>query len=46
MLGIPVPNVVEIDHVVLGPTFAAISTHTRDIPETDHRALVAEVAPK
>lgn len=46
VLGIPVPNVVEIDHVVLGPTFAAISTHTRDIPETDHRALVAEIAPK
>lgn len=46
VLGISVPNVVEIDHVVLAPTFAAISTHTRDIPETDHRALVAEVAPK
>jgi len=46
VLGIPVPNVVEIDHVVLAPTFAAISTHTRDIPETDHRALVAEVAQK
>jgi endonuclease/exonuclease/phosphatase (EEP) superfamily protein YafD len=46
VLGISVPNVVEIDHVLVGPTFAAIGTHTRDIPETDHRALVAEVAAK
>jgi hypothetical protein len=46
VLGISVPNVVEIDHVLVGPTFAGISTHTLDIPETDHRALVAEVAAK
>jgi hypothetical protein len=46
VLGISIPHVVEIDHVLVGPTFAAISTHTRDIPEADHRALVAEVAPK
>ena len=46
VLGISVPNVVEIDHVLVGPTFAGISTHTFDIPESDHRAVVAEVAPK
>ena len=46
VLGISVPNVVEIDHVLVGPTFAGISTHTLDIPESDHRAVVAEVAPK
>jgi len=45
-LGFSIPNVVLIDHVLVGPTFAAISTHTLDIPESDHRALVAEVAPK
>ena len=46
VLGISVPNVVEIDHVLVGPTFAGISTHTLDIPESDHRAVVADVAPK
>lgn len=46
VLGVSVPNVVHIDHVLVGPAFAAISTHTLDIPESDHRALVAEVAAK
>jgi hypothetical protein len=46
VLGISVPNVVGIDHVLVGPSFAAISTHTLDIPESDHRALVAELAAK
>lgn len=46
VLGVSVPNVVAIDHVLVGPTFAAISTHTIDIPETDHSALVAELAVK
>ncbi|MGH3336711.1 MAG: endonuclease/exonuclease/phosphatase family protein, partial [Nocardioides sp.] len=46
VLGISVPNFVHIDHVLVGPGFAAISTHTLDIPESDHRALVAELAVK
>jgi endonuclease/exonuclease/phosphatase family metal-dependent hydrolase len=46
VLGISVPRVVGIDHVLVGPTFAAIDTRTLDIPESDHQALVAEVAPK
>lgn len=46
VLGIPVPNVVVIDHVLVGPTYAAVGTHTLDLPESDHRALVAEVAVK
>ncbi len=46
VLGISVPNVVQLDHVLVGPAFAAISTHTLDIPESDHRALVAELAVK
>ena len=45
-LGVPLPTVVQIDDVLVGPTFAAVDTYTVDIPETDHRALVAEVAPK
>jgi endonuclease/exonuclease/phosphatase (EEP) superfamily protein YafD len=46
LLGIPVPDVVQIDDVLVGPTYAAVSTHTVEIPESDHRALVAEVAAK
>jgi endonuclease/exonuclease/phosphatase (EEP) superfamily protein YafD len=46
LLGIPLPNVVHIDDVLVGPTFAAVDTYTLDIPESDHRALVAEVAVK
>ena len=45
-LGIPLPNVVQIDDVLVGPAFAAVDTYTVDIPETDHRAVVAEVAAK
>ena len=46
LLGIPLPHLVQIDHVLLGPSLAAVGTHTLDIPGTDHRALVAEVAVK
>ena len=46
MLGISLPNAVDIDHVLVGPAFAAIGTHTLEIPESDHRALVAELAVK
>jgi endonuclease/exonuclease/phosphatase (EEP) superfamily protein YafD len=46
VFGVSVPNVVHIDDVLVGPTFAAVETHTVDIPGSDHRALVAEVAVK
>jgi endonuclease/exonuclease/phosphatase (EEP) superfamily protein YafD len=46
VLGFSLPNVVHIDDVLVGPTFAAVDTYTVDIPETDHRAVVAEVAVK
>lgn len=46
VLGISVPNVVHIDDVLVGPSFAAVGTHTVDIAGSDHRALVAEVAAK
>jgi endonuclease/exonuclease/phosphatase family metal-dependent hydrolase len=46
VLGIPVPHVVAIDHVLVGDRLTAISTHTVDLPGSDHRGLVAEVAPR
>ena len=46
LMGVPLPHLVQIDHVLLGPSLAAVGTHTLDIPGTDHRALVAEVAVK
>jgi endonuclease/exonuclease/phosphatase (EEP) superfamily protein YafD len=46
VLGIPVPSIAQIDHVLVGPRLAAIGMHTREIPGSDHRAVVAEVARK
>lgn len=46
VLGIPVPSLAQIDHVLVGSELAAIGMHTRAIPGTDHRAVVAEVAAK
>ena len=46
LVGIPLPHLVQIDHVLLGPSLAALGTRTLDIPGTDHRAVVAEVAVK
>jgi endonuclease/exonuclease/phosphatase (EEP) superfamily protein YafD len=46
LLGVPVPSLVQIDHVLVGPRLAAISMRTALIPDSDHRAVLAEVAPK
>ena len=46
VLGIPVPSLVQIDHVLVGPRLAAVSMHTVVVPDSDHRAVVAEVARK
>lgn len=46
LLGIPLPTSVDIDHVLVGPGYAAIGTRTVEIPESDHRAVVAELAVK
>ncbi len=46
ILGLPLPPLVQIDHVLVGPRLAALSTRTVDLPGTDHRAVVAEVALK
>lgn len=45
-LGLGVPALVQIDHVLVGRRLAALSTHTVEIPGTDHRAVIAEVARK
>lgn len=45
-LGLPVPALVQIDHVLVGRSLAALSTRTVEIPGSDHRAVVAEVARK
>jgi endonuclease/exonuclease/phosphatase family metal-dependent hydrolase len=46
VLGVPVPSLVQIDHVLVGPRFAALSMRTLELPDSDHRVVVAEVAPK
>lgn len=46
VLGVPLPTSVQIDHVLVGPTYAGLGSHTVDVPGSDHRALVAEVAAK
>jgi endonuclease/exonuclease/phosphatase (EEP) superfamily protein YafD len=46
VLGIPVPSLVQIDHVLVGPRLAAVSMRTVVVPDSDHRAVLAEVARK
>ena len=46
VLGIPVPSLVQIDHVLVGPLLAAISMRTVAIADSDHRAVLADVALK
>lgn len=41
-----VPPLVRIDHVLVGPAWTALETHTVDIADSDHLALVATVAPR
>ena len=45
-LGLPLPHVVPIDHVLVGPSLAALGSHPVDLPGSDHRGLVADVAAK
>jgi endonuclease/exonuclease/phosphatase (EEP) superfamily protein YafD len=46
VLGVPVPSLVQIDHVLVGTRMAAVSMRTALIPDSDHRAVIAEVAAK
>ena len=43
-LGIPLPRLVQIDHVLVGRTMTATSSETLSITGSDHRALIVEVA--
>ena len=42
-LGIPLPRLVEVDHVLVGRSMAAVATNSVELPGSDHRALIAEV---
>ncbi len=44
LVGIPLPPLVAIDHVLVGSRLAALATRTVTLDGSDHRALVAEVA--
>lgn len=44
VLGLAVPPLTQIDHVLVGPRLAAVSAHTADLPGSDHRAVIAVVA--
>ena len=46
LLGIPVPSLIQIDHVLVGPRLAALGSSTLALPDSDHRVVVAEVALK
>ena len=43
-LGIALPPLAQIDHVLVGPTMAAVASRTIRIEGTDHLALLARVA--
>lgn len=41
---LPLPRMVQIDHVLLAPSMAPLSTTTTSVKDSDHRAVLAEVA--
>ena len=46
VLGVPLPPLVQIDHVLVGRRVAALSVETVEVDGSDHRAVVAELALK
>ena len=42
--GLHPPPLIQIDHVLVGPRVAVTASDTVDVPDTDHRAVVATVA--
>lgn len=42
--GIPLPLVVQIDHVLAGRSIAVLAANTAEVEGGDHRAVIAEVA--
>jgi endonuclease/exonuclease/phosphatase (EEP) superfamily protein YafD len=43
-VGVSVPSLIAIDHVLVDERLTALATRTASVPGTDHRALVALVA--
>lgn len=41
LLGLPLPPMLALDHVLVSDAFRVVSTETADVGGTDHRALVA-----
>lgn len=41
---LPLPPLVQIDQVLVGPSLAVLSTRTLHLPSTDHLAVLAELA--
>jgi endonuclease/exonuclease/phosphatase (EEP) superfamily protein YafD len=44
VLGLPMPRVVHIDHVMVARSMTALTVEHVDVPGSDHLAVVAEVA--
>jgi len=44
VLGVPLPRLVQIDHVLVGPRLTSRSMTTVAVDGTDHRGVLAEVA--
>lgn len=44
MYGLPMPLLVQIDHVLVGRRFGVVGTNRIDIPDSDHAGVLAEVA--
>lgn len=46
LLGVPLPRLVHIDHVMVARHLTALTVEHLEVPGSDHRAVVAEVAPR
>lgn len=46
VLGVPLPHLAQVDHVLAGRSLAVVGTGTLGIDGSDHRAVLAEVAVK
>ena len=44
LLGLPVPTLVQIDHVLVGPRLAALGVRIVWLDGTDHHGVLAELA--
>jgi endonuclease/exonuclease/phosphatase (EEP) superfamily protein YafD len=46
VLGVPLPRLVHIDHVMVARRMTAVTVEHLEVPRSDHTAVVAEVAPR